>query len=108
MPRQRPSLQTEFSMASYFRKIRPVTAIEDAPERALSVPGEQDNVDDRELVEQLLACLDDDERLIVACKYRDGLRNVDIAEELGMNPSTVSTKLAKALAKMRVDAKRSM
>ena len=95
-------------MASYFRKIRSVTAIEDAPERALSVPGEQDNVDDRELVEQLLACLDDDERLIVACKYRDGLRNVDIAEELGMNPSTVSTKLAKALAKMRVDAKRSM
>ena len=36
------------------------------------------------------------------------VRSVDIAEELGMNPSTVSTKLAKALAKMRVDAKRSM
>ena len=34
-------------------------------------------------------------------KYREGYRNVEIAEKLGMNASTVSTKLFNAIAKMR-------
>ncbi len=93
-------------MASYFRKQRPAVALEEAPLSAFGVPGEQDRVDDRELVKQLLGCLDDTERELVALKYRDGLRNVDIACELHMNSSTVSTVLSRALMKMRAQIER--
>ena len=95
-------------MASHYRRIRPAVTLEDIPQVACAVEGGQDAVEDRELVKQLLACLDDDERAVVACKYRDDMRNVDIAKELGMNPSTVSTKLARALDKMHKVAERSM
>lgn len=88
-------------MISHFRRERPVSSIDDVAEITLAVPGGQNEVDDRDLVKQLLACLNDDERELVAMKYRDGMRNVDIAAELGMNPSTVSTVLACARAKMR-------
>ena len=53
------------------------------------------------LIQQLLESLDDVERELVVCKYHDGMRNVDIARELHMNASTVSTKLANAISKMR-------
>lgn len=88
-------------MASHFRKSQPTAALDDVSESAFAVDGGQDAVGDLMLVKQLLACLDDDERQLVALKYRDGLRNVDIAQELGINPSTVATKLSRALAKMR-------
>lgn len=93
-------------MATHYRKARPTIALDDVPERVCAVHGEQGAVEDRELVVQLLGCLDEDERMLVACKYRDGMRNVDIARTLGMNPSTVSTKLARALSKMRETAER--
>ena len=58
-------------------------------------------MDDKDLALRLLALLDDEERNLIAMKYNEGKRNVDIAQELNMNASTVSTKLANALAKMR-------
>ena len=88
-------------MASYYRKERPSVELDDVPESLVAIEGDQDHVDNDLLVRQLLTCLNDEEREIVALKYRDGLRNVDIAESLSMNASTVSTKLATALAKMR-------
>ena len=91
-------------MISHFRKERPTASLEDAPQDAYMVQGGQSDVDDMLLVKQLLACLDDFERDVVAFKYRDGLRNVDIAWALDMNESTVSTVLARALAKMRSHA----
>ncbi len=91
-------------MISHFRKQRPSTTLEDIPESLSAVSGGQDNVDDRLLVEKMLACLTDDERELIALKYREGLRNVEIAETLGMNPSTVATKLVRILAKMRTAA----
>ena len=51
---------------------------------------------------ELLGVLSPEERELVLLKYQEGLRNVDIAERLEMNASTVSTKLAHALTKMRV------
>ena len=93
-------------MASYYRSQRPSVDLDDAPEIAFAQEGHEDAVTDLMLVKELLACLDDDEREMVAMKYRDGMRNVDIAEELGINASTVSTKLARALAKMRAYAER--
>ncbi len=94
-------------MISHYRKARSHAALDDVPQDAYAVNGGQEAVDDMLLVKKLLACLDDDERELVACKYHEGLRNVDIAAKLGMNPSTVSTKLTRALSKMREAMQRS-
>ena len=88
-------------MISYFRSQRPTVVLEDAPESAFAQDGHEDVITDLMLVKDLLACLDDEERELVALKYRDGMRNVDIAAILGINASTVATKLSRALAKMR-------
>jgi RNA polymerase sigma-70 factor (ECF subfamily) len=63
-----------------------------------------DHVGNVELAEQLLAVLDDDERRLVYLKYYEERRNTEIAEILGMNASTVSTRLSRAMAKMRAVA----
>lgn len=88
-------------MVSHYRKQGATVALDDTPEVSYAVDGESQHVDNMLLVKQLLACLSNEERELVALKYRDGLRNVDIARELGMNQSTVSTKLFKAMARMR-------
>lgn len=88
-------------MISHFRKQRPNVTLDDIPETAFAVPGEQNASDDQMTVRALLACLDDGEREIIALKYREGVRNVDIARMLNMNPSTVSTMLSRAITKMR-------
>ena len=88
-------------MRDYWRQARPMSSLDDAPPERISQSGEADALADRDLVERLLATLDDEERLLVVMKYREGFRNVDIAAELGMNASTVATKLANALKKMR-------
>lgn len=93
-------------MISHFRKARATVAIEDAPQEAYAVEGEQGTVDDMMLAQKLLACLDDDERAIVLLKYREDMRNVEIAREFDMNESTVSTVLCRALSKMRKVAER--
>lgn len=88
-------------MASHFRKVQPTAALEDAPQESYAVDGGQGAVEDQLLARNLLSCLDDDERLLVLMKYREDMRNVDIARELDMNASTVSTVLFRALSKMR-------
>ena len=93
-------------MISHFRKEHPVAALEDVPEGAFAIDGEQGSADDIMLAKQLLTCLDDEERELIALKYRAGMRNIDIAKALDMNPLTVSTKLARALEKMRCVAER--
>ena len=93
-------------MISHFRKERPTVVLEDVPASAIAVEGEQASIEDRDFALQLLSALEADEREIVLLKYREGLRNVDIARHLSMNPSTVSTVLARALEKMRMRAER--
>jgi len=93
-------------ISNYYRKARPTLDLENVPQTAISQPGEQADVDNRELVRYLLSVLTPEERKLVALKYREGKRNVDIARELDMNASTVATKLAKALKKMRSRADR--
>ena len=95
-------------MISHYRKQRPSVALDEIPDGFCAVPDSQDALADEELVDRLLACLDDEERELVVLKYRVGMRNVDIAQMLDMNPSTVSTVLARSLSKMRKVAERSM
>ena len=93
-------------MVSYYRKERPTVALGDVPESAFAELGEQDSIDDRDLALRLLSVLSPDERELVLLKYQEGMRNVQIAAELGMNPSTVATNISRALAKMRLCAER--
>ena len=88
-------------MASYYRREHPSVPLDELPERVFSVEDVQSEAEDKELVDQLLGVLDERERELVILKYCDDMRNVDIARELGMNASTVSTLLARAVAKMR-------
>ena len=57
--------------------------------------------EDAELCQRLLSVLADENREIVFMKYYLGMRNTEIAERLGMNVSTVATKLQRSLDKMR-------
>lgn len=91
-------------MTDYWRKTRPTTTLDDLPEQLIAQPAEQEIIADRDFADQLLSVLSNEERNLVVMKYREGYRNVEIASELDMNPSTVSTKLANALAKMRAVA----
>lgn len=96
------------AMISHWRKGKPVSTLDEVPEKVFAQPAAQDELDDRDLVDRLLAVLDGLERRLVIMKYREGYRNVDIAAALGMNASTVATKLANALAKMRAEAEKSL
>ena len=88
-------------MASCYRRERPLASLEDMREPVVSWEDELDAADDRELVNRLFGVLDERSQRLVIMKYHDGMRNIDIARELGMNPSTVSTALSRAVAKMR-------
>ena len=91
-------------MKSHWRRSHVEQRIEDVPDHRLTLADETAQVADRDMVERLLDALDGSEERLVLMKYREGYRNVDIAAELNMNASTVSTALARALAKMRAAA----
>lgn len=91
-------------MNGYWRKERPVIALDEVPMGHLGSEEFEDEAVERELVDRLLEVLDQDERELILMKYRMGMRNVDIAHELGLNASTVSSRLARAIEKMRVAA----
>lgn len=93
-------------MVSHYRKEREVASLDELPDVFFQEDGRQEELENKELVVQLLSILDPDELKLVLMKYRDGKRNVDIASELGMNPSTVSTEISRALAKMRRSAQK--
>ena len=91
-------------MVSRYRKQRTTVAIDDVPEGIFGVEGEQSQVDDKMLARKLLSVLDPEETQIICLKYCEGKRNVEIARELGVNASTISTKISRALQKMRTAA----
>ncbi len=57
--------------------------------------------------DMLLDSLTRNERKLVYMRYYEQKRNVQIAHELGLNQSTVASRLQRALDKMRSSAKRS-
>lgn len=96
-------------IADYYRKHRPTTEIDEVMENTvLTAEDTTEQILDADLVKQLLTLLDDEERQLVYMKYYEGMRNSEIAQELGMNQSTISTKLSRAMAKMRNAAEGSL
>ncbi len=89
-------------MADHYGKNKPTSALEDVPEAVFaSDEGHASRAADADLVRFLLAAIEEDDRTLVFMKYYEGKRNAEIAQELEMNPSTVATRLQRALAKMR-------
>ena len=59
---------------------------------------------DAVMLVKLLKLISEEDREMVVLKYRDGLKNKEIAEILGINASTVGTRLQRALERMRAAA----
>jgi len=89
-------------MTDYWRKHRQHAQIEDVSEATYAAEDDYPVLnEDAKLVKKLLEGLDEADREIVFLKYYEGLKNVDIARKLDMNPSTIATRLQRALVRMR-------
>lgn len=92
-------------ISDYYDREVAMAPIDEVPEGVFAENDERveqvDQLDDIAKLQKLLSKLDDEERELIHLKYYEGKRNVEIAEVLGMNASTISTKLARAIAKMR-------
>ncbi len=90
---------------SAFRRRRDTVSIDAIGDAAGSTTIEdevKDPLDERgTFVRDALALLNEEEREIVYLRFWNECSNKDIAQQLGMNASTVSTKLSRAIAKIR-------
>lgn len=88
---------------SHFRSTKDNVPLESVAEGAFAEENDQDDLfnENEALANRVLAVLSDEEREMVFMKYWQELPNKIIAERLSMNASTVSTKLSRALAKIR-------
>ena len=90
----------------YLRRHKDSTPLEDVPESVFATSDEPSrHVADADLAQRLLAHLDERDREIVYLKFCEEWTNSEIAQELGMNASTVATRVHRALEKMREAAK---
>ena len=93
-------------ITDFYRKNRPEAPLDDSIAVTLvTESSHEEQLCNEDLVKQLLETLDPNERQLIFMKYYEGKSNVIIAEELAMNPSTLSTKLSRAISKMRAAAK---
>jgi len=86
----------------HFRAMRAVDDIEQVGEARFAVMDSYDGLDDSaQKAHQLLSVLSPEDRELVYLKYWQEMPNKQIAEMLDLNASTVSTRLSRAMAKMR-------
>lgn len=86
----------------YYERSRPTAPLESVSETTYAIEDSNvENILDADLAQKLLAVLDDDDRELMFMKFYEGKRNSEIAAELGINASTVSSRVARAIAKMR-------
>ena len=84
----------------------------EAPRLRLIMPLKRDVSEDeypalderQKRVAELLSCLSEDDRELVYLKYYQDKKNIEIAQLLDMNPSTVATRLRRALILIRSKA----
>lgn len=88
-----------------YRSHKPIVSLESV---AIDEPSSEDEypvLDDRqERVAKLLSYLSAEDRELIYLKYYQEKKNAEIAELVDMNPSTVATRLRRALQTMRVHA----
>ncbi len=91
------------SLYSFFRKQRDTVSIDAVAEAAVSYEQTFDDPleDQGKMVREMLAMLDDNDREIIYLKFWEELSNKEIAQRLGMNASTVSTRVNRATTRIR-------
>lgn len=93
------------TLYSHFRRRREIVSIDAVSEAASAVTIEEDVSDPLNergaLVRKALGMLTDEEREIVYLRFWEELSSKQVGERMGMNPSTVSTKLSRAIGKIR-------
>ena len=95
------------SLVDYYRTRRESAPLEDLGSREPITVDDYPALDDHaQEVARLLSYISEEDRELVFLKYYEGKRNVEIAQILGMNPSTVASRLHRALAMMRKHAER--
>ena len=87
-------------MATHFRMVRSTTDIESVPEGMFST-SDRDDMSDRDQAKQLLSHLNEEERELVYLRYWLELSATEIADVTGLNPSTIRTRLHRAIGRMR-------
>ena len=97
-------------IGTHYRRERPTADIDDVAETLYATNEDPQAIledrTDTNIAARLFAELDDESRELVFKKYYENKQNKQIALEMHMNASTVSTKLSRILAKMRAVAKR--
>lgn len=87
-------------MSSHFRLVRNTADIDAVPEGLFST-SDRDDISDRDQAKQLLAILNEEERELVYLRYWLELSASEIAKVTDSNPSTVRTRLHRAIVRMR-------
>lgn len=96
---------THNTLVDYYRSVARTASFDDAPVPEQSCEDEYRGLDDdKREVRRLLAYLGDEDRELVFLKYHEEKSNIEIGALLDINPSTVATRLSRALAKMRAHA----
>ena len=94
-------------MIDRYRTRKPSVPLEAISGNEPSCEDEYPALDERQKhVAELLSCLSEDDRELVYLKYYQDKKNIEIAQLLDMNPSTVATRLRRALILMRSKAGR--
>ena len=92
-------------LVDYHRTRKPTVSLEKVVVDEPAVEDDYPVLDDRQQrVAKLLACLSEQDRELIYLKYYQEKKNVEIAQLLDMNPSTVATRLRRALIAMRACA----
>lgn len=92
-------------MVDRYRTRKPSVPLEAISGNEPSCEDEYPALDERQKrVAELLSCLPEDDRELVYLKYYQEKKNIEIAKMLDMNPSTVATRLRRALILMRSKA----
>lgn len=93
------------TLIDYYRTRKVYVSLDDLGSFEPASPDDYPALDDRtKEVARLLTFISGEDRELVFLKYYEDKRNVEIAQLLGLNPSTVATRLRRALMTMREHA----
>ena len=88
------------SLASHFRLVRDQTSVDDIPEGVFAT-NDEDQMATKDQVRTLLSVLTEEERELVYLRYWQEMSPGEIGKLVDMNPSTVRTRLHRAMERMR-------
>ncbi len=89
-------------ISDYFKKNKVNSDIDSIKESFLAEKSSAiDSLYDTEYITYLLNQLTEEDRQIVYLRFHEGYRNKEIADELGINESTIASRLSRSLKRLR-------